>query len=105
MSNDRSPLRVGSKIKFIGEVQRYTVQASNERYAVCTKPMNALKTTIYTIIDFERAVRGLENLIFGMGFETQKECEEALERLVDGESEVSHRHYVRLEIERIDPPK
>jgi hypothetical protein len=97
-------IQVGSKIKFIDEKQRYTVQASNERFAVCTKPFNVQKTVIYTIIDFERNVRGRENLIFCMGFETKEQCEEALERLVSGDSEVSYRHWQELNIEKIFPP-
>lgn len=119
------PLVVGSKIKFLSEKQRYMVQASDERFAICTKPMNALKTVLYTIIDFEEDVRGPEDLIFGMGAETRELCEEMLGRLNgigptedDREiyrqagldpasiptchSEVSHRHRCALDIERID---
>lgn len=92
---------VGDLIKFKSERQRYCVKAANRRYAVCTKPMNALHTTIYTIIDFERNVRGRENLIFGMGFETDEQCEAALERLISGESEVSWRHWVELDVDKI----
>ncbi len=45
-------LPVGTKVKFPNEKQRYTVQASNVRFAVCTKPFNAQKTVLYSIIDF-----------------------------------------------------
>jgi hypothetical protein len=93
---------VGSKIKFKKEKQRYTVQASNERYAVCTKPMNALKTVLYSIVDFEQNIRGTENLIFCAGFETKELCEEALDRLSKGETEVSYRNRCELDIERIE---
>lgn len=96
---------VGSKIKFESEKQRYTVQASDERYAVCNKPMNALKTVLYTIVDFKNNIRGTENLVFGMGAETREECEEMLARLNlpfgEGPSEVSHRNYRELDIEKI----
>lgn len=92
---------VGDLIKFTSERQRYRVRAASRRYAICTKPMNALHTTIYTIIDFEQNVRGRENLIFGMGFETDEDCTAALERLLAGESAVSHRYYVKLDIEKI----
>jgi hypothetical protein len=74
-------LAVGSKVKFKSEVQRYTVQASDERFAICTKPMNALHTVLYTIIDFDKGVRGTEDLIFGMGAETREQCEDMLDRL------------------------
>ena len=58
---------VGAKIWFRGEKQGYTVRASNVAFCVCTKPFNAKKTVIYTIIDWERKQRNYENLVFGMG--------------------------------------
>ena len=90
---------VGTKIKFRAERLRYTVQASNERFTVCTKPFNPRRTVLYTIIDHERQIRGTENLIFCAGFETREDCEEALERLTVGKSAVSRRNYVPLDIE------
>lgn len=97
---------VGSKVKFHKEKQRYTVQASDERFAICTKPMNALKTVLYTIIDFKENRRGPENLVFGFGAETKEQCEEMLERLnkKQNPSEVSYRHDCELDIEDIKQP-
>lgn len=94
-------IQVGNKIKFKKEKQRYTVQACDDRFAVCTKPFNPRKTVLYTVIDLERDVRGTENLIFGMGAETKELCEEMLERLKSGESEVSYRNWCNLDIEKI----
>ena len=94
-------LAVGTKVKFVEEKQRYIVQASNVAFAILTKPFNARKTVIYTIIDWNQNIRGPENLIFGMGAETKKQCEEMLERLTQGESEVSSRHDIPLKIEKI----
>lgn len=82
---------VGAKIWFAEEKQGYTVRASNVAFCVCTKPFNARKTVLYTIIDWERGERNYENLIFGWGAETDEECEEMLERLTTGKSGVSHR--------------
>jgi hypothetical protein len=122
---------VGSKVKFASEKMRYTVQASDERFSICTKPFNLKRTVLYSIIDFDEDVRGPENLIFGMGAETRKQCEEMLDRLngrnpeydqdvevykqagIDPAdltrtpypTEVSHRNRCELDIERIDPPK
>lgn len=96
---------VGSKIKFAEEKQRYTVQALGKRYAVCTKPFNAQKTVIYSVVDFEEQVRGTENLVFGMGAETKEQCEEMLDRLESGETEVSHRNRIPLCIETLTPTK
>lgn len=91
----------GYKIKFVEEKQFYTIRASNIAFSVCTKPMNALKTVLYTIIDWNNNIRGTENLVFGMGAETNRGCEEMLERLTQGESEVSHRNRIKLNIEKL----
>ena len=92
-------LRVGQKVKFAAEKQRYTIQACNERFAVCTKPFNARKTVLYTVVDFAQNVRGTENLIFGAGAESREDCEQMLERLSAGESQISHRNRIPLDIE------
>lgn len=91
----------GSKIWFMEEKQGFTVRASNVAFAVCTKPMNALKTVLYTIIDWNEQIRGRENLVFGMGTETSKQCNEMLNRLTNGESEVSYRHRTKLNIRKL----
>lgn len=62
-------LTVGDKIKFDGEGQRYTVQAVNKRYVVATKPFNAQKTFIYTIVDLEKKIRGAIGLVFGLPYD------------------------------------
>lgn len=94
-------LQVGNRVKFTGERQAYTVQAANQRFAVCTKPFNPRRSVLYSIVDFERSVRGTEDLIFCMGFETRQQCDEALDRLATGESEVSYRNNIPLDIEHI----
>jgi len=91
---------VGSKIKFKREKQKYTIIASNACFLICTKPFNARKTVLYTIVDRKENVRGTENLVFGFGAETKKQCEEMLERLTQGESEVSHRNKIELDVEK-----
>lgn len=96
-----SEIEDGSKIKFAEQSQCFTVQACNNRYAICTKPFNLRKTVLYTIIDFVENIRGTENLIFSFGFETKKSCEEALERLISGETKVSYRNRIKLNIEKI----
>ena len=92
---------VGESVLFAEEKRPYRVQACNERFAICTKPFNLKKTVLYTIIDFRKQIRGTENLVFCMGFETQHLCEEALERLVDSESSLSHRNCIPLKITRV----
>lgn len=96
-------IRVGTKLKFRGERHRYTVQACNPYFAICTKPFSARRTVLYTIINWVERIRGTEDLIFGMGFGDREHCEQALNRLMAQESSVSHRNRVKLEIERIEP--
>ncbi len=91
---------VGTKIKFHSEKQCYTVQASNAFILVCTKPFNARKTVLYTIVDRKEKVRGPEGVVFGLGAETRAQCEEMLARLTEGKSEMSHRHRIDLDIEK-----
>ena len=113
-------LPVGSKVKFKSEKQKYTVQASDDRFAICTKPFNPKHTVLYTVVDFKEQVRGTENLIFGEGAETKEQCEDMLDRLngrhdSGGRSligskyeqpptttEVSRRNRVSLDIEESD---
>lgn len=101
---DTYKLPVGTKIKFKKEKHRYTVRASNAAFAICTKPMNALKTVLYTVIDWNEGVRGTENLVLSEGAESEQECQEMLKRLTNGDSEVSHRNRVELDVENITLP-
>lgn len=112
---------VGTLIKFRSNARRfnrttYTVQASNRFYSVCTKPLNMIKrlgggkyahekTVLYTIIDWYNQLRGTENLMFGMGAETKKDCEEMLDRLTNAKSDISSRNWCKLDIEKIVEPK
>lgn len=89
----------GRKVKFLSEKGKYTVRVAGPRYAICTKPYNPQRTVIYTVVDSREKVRGTENLVFGMGAETDEHCSEMLKRLESGESEVSHRNRIRLDIE------
>lgn len=120
-------IQVGSKIRFLNEKKRFVVQASDDRFAICSYPLNMIhrtydrkkypkgyyheKTVMYTIVDFKENVRGPENLVFGFGAETREQCEEMLARLNtpstmrDEPTEVSHRHRVELDIENIESPK
>lgn len=100
-----SRVKVGDKIKFFEEVQSYTVQARSDRYLVCTKPFNAKRTVLYTVIDTVEQIRGTENLIFGLGAETRKQCEEMIQRLegkgLTLKTEVSYRNRIPLKVEKV----
>ena len=95
-------LKKGDKIKFREEVRKYTVLKANQKFAICIKPFNAQKTYLYTIIDFEKQIRGPENLIFNCtNLETDRGVREMFVRLNRGKTEVSYRRNVPLDIEQV----
>lgn len=94
---------VGSRIWFDEERQPYKVRSRNARFVVCTKPYNPRRTVIYTVVDLDENVRGPENLVFGMGAETDDDCNEMIARL-GTETEVSHRNRIPLRVTRVSQP-
>lgn len=96
-------LEKGQKIWFKDCKKSFKVRCANNSFAICTQPYNFKpETVIYTIIDFERNVRGTDNLVFGIhDYYSDEDCENALNDLVSGDMEVSYRNYVELDIEKI----
>lgn len=97
--------KIGDRVTFKGERMPYTIQARDKRFIVCTKPFVLQKTVIYTIVDLVENVRGPENLVFGAGFETRGQCEDAIERL-NGKggrhpTEVTYRNRVPVEVIKV----
>ena len=72
---------IGARLYFSREKRPYRVRARSGRFLVCTKPFAAQKTVLYTVIDLVERVRGPENLVFGMGAETDEQCWDMLDRL------------------------
>ena len=110
LSEQLGRAEVGTRIWFFGESHPYRIRARSERYLVCTKPFNLQKTVLYTVVDLVEGVRGTENLIFGMGAESDQDCQEMIERLEGKQAgkfpgaeatEVSHRNRVPLVVMRI----
>lgn len=102
---DNEPIRVGAKLRFAEERAWYTVRAMSGRYAVCTRPRKQ-GSVWYTVVDIEEQVRGPENLVLGMGAETDSQCEQMIDRLegrCDGiqKTEVSRRNRVPLFIQEV----
>lgn len=95
---DQLVFQVGDRVWFQRFKKPYRVRASNSLFTICTQPFNLHHSVMYTIIDHEKQIRGTENLIFCMGFESDQDCIEALERLTKGETEVSGRNYVALDV-------
>jgi hypothetical protein len=95
------------KIKFEREKKRYVVQAHDDRFFICTKPLSIHKTYLYTICDLERKMRGPVNLIFGLSdpVDSPESAAVVLKQLQDGEVAVSERKDVDLlpsEIEQLE---
>jgi len=91
-------VRPGDKIWFKGEAQCYTVRVRSDRYVICTKSMNVHATVVYTIIDIQEKERGPEDTIFGYVAETDMQCREMLIRLEHGNSAISRRNKIPLDI-------
>jgi hypothetical protein len=91
-------LKPGDKVRFATFKRPFTVRAASDRFAVCTQPFNPRRTVIYTVIDFQQGIRGPENLVFGFGAETDDQCREMLARLESGETEVSWRRRMPLDL-------
>jgi hypothetical protein len=91
-------MKIGDKIKFDSEKQRYTIQSCDERFAILTKPFNARRTYHYTIVDLKRGVRGACNLLFNLTVDanTPEGAAENLRMLQDGRQAVSQRNFVWL---------
>lgn len=103
---NRFGLKKGDSVWFAASKKSFQVRECNERFAICTQPFNLRpNTVIYTIIDFERNVRGMDNLVFGIyDYYLDEDCKLAMEDLLHGDMEVSWRSgkNVSLDIFRID---
>ena len=71
-------VEVGDKVYIPNHKRPFRVRARDDRYIICTKPFNAQHTVIYFIVDLVDKWRAPDNLIFGLGYETDEDCEERL---------------------------
>ncbi len=98
-----NPLKIGQKVKFDEEKRfNWTVRAVRENFAILTSARH------YTIVDFDRGVRGPDNH-YGIGYETDEQVDNAMRSLFgegdhDQHTEVSYRHKVKLNITGIKGP-
>lgn len=87
-------MKVGDKVFLPGEQKAYTVRACDDRYAICTKPLNLRHTVLYFIYDSVYQIRGTDNMVFCNGYETDEQCQERLKELQEGKIEISKRNWV-----------
>lgn len=106
---------VGDKLKFKSEKQRYTVRACDNKFVIATKPFNARKTYLYTIIDIDARERGSDNYYCKFDYEKKSDLILAMAELHNGKMclidtgfadcgrlNLSHRTKIKLDLERID---
>jgi hypothetical protein len=100
------PLHVGDSVQFAESKRWWKVRAVSERFVIVTSPFNLQHTVLYSVLDWERGVRGPDDH-YGVGYESEDEIADALRRLnlseMDWERiEVSHRaHSIRIDISAI----
>lgn len=92
-------VKVGDKVKIPNERRRYTVDARDDRFIICTKWLNLQHTVLYFIVDLKERRRGPDNMVFCSGYETILQCEERLRELQEGKIEVSRRRGIDLDID------
>lgn len=54
----------GARLRFANERGTYRVRCISERYAICTRPHNPLRTVIYSIIDIDRGIPDVIEVCF-----------------------------------------
>jgi hypothetical protein len=89
----RARVAVGDRLWFAEEKQAYRVKGitTDRRWAICTKPFNPRHTVIYSVIDFDDEVRGVDN--YGsLGYESDEDCANALAYFEAGDACHSRRH-------------
>lgn len=102
------PLIVGDSVQFAESKRWWKVRAVSERFVIVTSPFNLRHAVLYSVLDWERGVRGPDDH-YGVGYETDEEIADALRRLnlpelADERIEVSYRaHSIRIDISAVRP--
>lgn len=92
-------VQVGDKVYVPNEKKPYKVRCRDDRYIICTKPMNIYHTVMYFIVDLVDKWRAPDNSVFCFGYETDEDCIERLKDLQDGRIELSVRRGIPLDID------
>ena len=103
-SNFRGRLVLGTIVTFVGDPRRWQVRAvPSDRYVILTVPDNQSRNNLYTIIDWERDVRGPDDIVGGHGYNTVAQIDQSAAALAAGDIGVSERpsRYVPLRIQAV----
>jgi hypothetical protein len=103
-------LEVGERVRFRGEGSaRFKVRAKGGRYVILTYPFHQKEkwrgNHIYTVIDLYHGIRGTDDCVGSLGYETDEQIAHALERLESDEFQISVRNNVTLEIAEVKEAK
>ena len=96
--NKKQKLNVGDKVYIPDHKRPFKVICRDNRFIICTKPLNIYRTVIYFIIDLAENRRGPDNMVFCSGYNTEEQCLEKLKELQEGTIEVSKRHGITLDL-------
>jgi hypothetical protein len=94
-------LKVGDKVYIQQEKKPYKVICRDDRYIICTKPMNLKKTVLYFIIDIKEKWMAPDNMLFCSGYETKEDCKERLKELQNGTIALSFKRGIKLDLDII----
>lgn len=89
----------GDKIYVPGEKLPYRVRCRDDRFIICTKPFNPKRTVMYFIVDLKERLRGPDDVVFCLGYETDEDCEDRLAELQVSQIHVSRRHSIPLDLD------
>lgn len=117
------------KIYFKNENKHYNIKAFDNRFAICTRKFNKKEDysilkhavemqaymskkeayqnfkneVVYTIVDFKKNVRSTDYWTFGkFDYKLQSDIEQCLVELSSGDTKLSERNKIELQIESID---
>jgi hypothetical protein len=103
-------LTVGQKVKLYHDAGGrfwWTVRARTETTVVLTRQASFRKRGVlcYTVIDYRAGVRGPINVV-GQGWDTNtdEECQELAQLVLDGEWEISQRNWVPIDLAEVPLP-
>lgn len=88
MVRTRVPFKVGDKVNLSTTKRAWTVRGvtTGGRFVILTQPFNPRRAVLYTVVDFDRGVRGKDDH-YGLGYESDEQVADALacfQRTEDG---------------------
>lgn len=92
-------VQVGDKVYVPNEKKPYKVRCRDDRYIICTKPMNIYHTVMYFIVDLVDKWRAPDDRVFCFGYETDEQCKCRLTELQQGFIGLSIRRGIPLDID------